>query len=287
MRIGARLPTSGHGLDRDSLLGGAIALEAAGADSLWVSDHVLQPAKIDSSYPYSADGSVTWDSTVPYYEAIAVLGAVAAVTSRIELGTAVLVLPQRQPVVLAKQLATIDVIAGGRLALGVGAGWMAQEFAALGADFVGRGRVMNEWISVLRECWTGEPPARETPDYTMPAGMITRPVPTRPIPILVGGMSGAALRRVIALGDGWIAQAECTPVGAEEVVATYAALCAGWLIAGREPGSLRSVVRLSGEATSLDDVLPMLGAAGIQEVVLSLPADGDVAGLMARARAAL
>ncbi|MFW8745246.1 LLM class flavin-dependent oxidoreductase, partial [Mesorhizobium japonicum] len=138
MLIGVRLPTAGPAASRDGLLDAARELEQAGAEALWVSDHVVQPREIASPYPYAEDGRATWDPTVPQLEAVTALAAVAAVTTRVRLGTAVLVLPQRQPVLLAQQLAAVDVIAGGRLVIGVGAGWLAEEFAALGVDFARR-----------------------------------------------------------------------------------------------------------------------------------------------------
>ena len=157
LRIGAKVPNSGP---LPAALGiGAMAaeLERAGFDSLWVSDHVVMPAAISSAYPFAADGKVTWPTDAPYIDAMIALTAIAAATQRARIGTAVLVLPLRQPVVLAKQAASVDVLSGGRLDLGVGAGWLAEEFAALNVPFAGRGERLDEWIKVLRAVWTGSP----------------------------------------------------------------------------------------------------------------------------------
>src|SRR5215475_10782521 len=132
MRIGAKVPNSGPLPTERGIGAMAAELEQAGFDSLWVSDHVVMPAVIASRYPFAADGKATWPADTPYIDAMIALTAIAAATQQARIGTAVLVLPLRQPVVLAKQAASIDVLSGGRLDLGIGAGWLAEEFAALG-----------------------------------------------------------------------------------------------------------------------------------------------------------
>ncbi|WP_053225698.1 TIGR03619 family F420-dependent LLM class oxidoreductase [Solirubrobacter soli] len=199
MRIGAKLPNSGP-LSAD-IPAAAVALERAGFDSLWVADHIVMPERIESPYPF---GQVTWATDIPYVDALIALALAAAVTTRVRLGTAALVLPQRNPVQLAKQAASIDVASGGRLELGVGAGWLAEEFAALNVPFERRGARMDEWIAILRECWTGRTDARRSEFYDLPEGTLCLPAPSE-IPILIGGHSPAALRRA-ARNSGWLAQ---------------------------------------------------------------------------------
>src|SRR5262245_48583876 len=135
VRIGAKLPNSGAVALQRGIPEMARALEDAGFDSLWVSDHVVMPAAIDSRYPFSRDGRATWATDTPYVDALVALALAAAVTRRVTLGTAVLVLPLRHPIVFAKQAASIDAASGGRLQLGVGAGWLAEEFEALDVPF--------------------------------------------------------------------------------------------------------------------------------------------------------
>jgi alkanesulfonate monooxygenase SsuD/methylene tetrahydromethanopterin reductase-like flavin-dependent oxidoreductase (luciferase family) len=135
----------------------AAQLEAAGFDSLWVSDHIVLPSAIESRYPFAADGRATWPTDTPYFDAMVALALIAQATEHAAIGTAVLVLPLRQPVVFAKQAASIDVASGGRLRLGVGAGWLEEEFDALNVPFAGRGRRLEEWIALTRACWTGAP----------------------------------------------------------------------------------------------------------------------------------
>jgi probable F420-dependent oxidoreductase len=202
MRIGAKLPNSGP-LSAD-IPATAATLERAGFDSLWVADHIVMPETIESRYPFAADGRATWPTDTPYVDALIALALAAAVTKRVRLGTAALVLPQRNPVQLAKQAASIDVASGGRLELGVGAGWLAEEFAALNVPFARRGARMDEWIAILRECWTGRTSARHSDFYDLPAGTLCLPAPSA-IPLLIGGHSPAALRRARD-NDGWLVQ---------------------------------------------------------------------------------
>lgn len=284
IRLGFRLPTSGAGIDPAEVIGTARALEDAGAASLWVSDHVVQPTVIRSRYPYSADGRAAWDPTADYLEAVTTLAAVAVATERVELGTAVLVLPQRSPILLAKQLATVSAFARGRLALGVGAGWLEEEFAALGADFSARGRVLDEWIGVLRRAWTGALPPFDGEHVAWSDELAVRPTPVAPIPVLIGGMGAAALRRVVRHGDGWIAQiaADAPPSGGSglgTVAAAVARLREAMAEAGRPFDSLRVVVRCSGPLSG-PRLVALVGAfadLGVADLVLDTPRDAAAA----------
>ena len=206
MRIGAKVPNSGPLPERLGIGAMAASLEAAGFESLWVSDHIVLPAQIDSRYPFAEDGRATWATDTPYFDALIALALIAQATERATIGTAVLVLPLRQPVVFAKQAASIDVASGGRLSLGVGAGWLEEEFNAINVPFAARGRRLDEWISITRACWTGTPGASRSEFYDLPADVIALPRPAHPVPLLIGGHSAVALRRAGRTGDGWLAQ---------------------------------------------------------------------------------
>jgi probable F420-dependent oxidoreductase len=184
----------------------AVAAEEAGAESVWVSDHLLMVDADTTDYPFSADGRPTWPADTPYLEAMTSCAFIAAATQRCRVGTAVLVLPQRHVLELAKVAATIDVLSGGRLVLGVGAGWYRDEFAALGYDFERRGRRMGEMLQVLRSCWTGRPEPFVGAELRVLPGIVLEPQPRQPggPPLLVGGTSAAALRRAAVHGDGWL-----------------------------------------------------------------------------------
>lgn len=166
--------------------------EALGFDSIWVTDHIVMP------HPH-----VQRFGTL-FYEALAVLSYMAACTSRIRIGTSVMILPYRNPLFLAKNLATVDVLSGGRLIAGVAVGWMEEEFAALGVPFAGRGRRGDEYIRILKCLWTEAQPRFEGQFHKF-EGILAEPKPIQKPhpPIWVGGTSDAAIRRAAELGDGW------------------------------------------------------------------------------------
>ncbi|QXW01349.1 TIGR03619 family F420-dependent LLM class oxidoreductase [Rhodococcus globerulus] len=182
--------------------------ETLGADSLWIGDHVVLSATDKSRYPYDAEGIARWSLNSQWLEPLTTLAAVAVCTTRATIGTNVLVLTQRHPVLAAKIAATVDFLSGGRLRLGVGAGWQTSEIEALGWTFEDRGRRLNEAIDVLRACWQGDVPALSGAVFDLPEGLRCYPRPVAgTIPVLIGGMSNAAQRRALARGDGWIALA--------------------------------------------------------------------------------
>jgi probable F420-dependent oxidoreductase len=174
----------------------ARAAEQAGFESLWTGEHVVLP---DPQAPPSPSPPET-----PFLDPAVALAAVATHTTKVRLGTGIIILPQRNPLVLAKELATVDVVSGGRLIFGLGAGYLEPEFAALGVPFAGRGPRTDEYIEVMRALWTQEQPSFAG-EHVSFAGIqaMPRPVQKPHPPIVVGGMSAAALRRAVARGDGW------------------------------------------------------------------------------------
>ena len=171
-----------------------------------MADHIVSPRRVASAYPYAADGVSPFAPDLPFYEPLAVLTFLAGCTRRVRLGTHVLIIPYRPPVLTAKILATLDVLSGGRLILGAGVGWMAEEFRALGAPaYEARGEVTDEYLRLFKALWTGDDPHYEG-KYVRVADVGFRPKPVqRPHPpIWIGGHSGPALRRAAVLGDGWM-----------------------------------------------------------------------------------
>ena len=142
-------------LDADQLLDVARAAEAVGFDGAFVSDHVFFPGELVSRYPYAPDGVPYFNANTPWLESFASMAAMAAVTTRLRFVTGVYILPLRHPLEVAKAAATVALLSNGRLALGVGTGWMREEFDALGREFAGRGRRMDEQIEVMRAVWRG------------------------------------------------------------------------------------------------------------------------------------
>jgi len=278
MRIGALVPNSGRWPLEIGIPSLARTLEAAGFQSLWVSDHIVLPETIESHYPFAADGRATWPTDTPYIDALIALALIAAATEKAAIGTAVLVLPLRHPVVFAKQAASIDVASGGRLKLGVGAGWLREEFEALGVPFEGRGGRLVEWMQIARDCWTGRPPARSSERYTLPAGVLALPRPAHEIPFLVGGHSPVALRRAGRRADGWLAQQSLSQLDPDELAAGVAAVRAAAEEAERDPASLEVILRLVDSAGRGDEIaraLPALAAAGVDEIVVNVDWEAD------------
>jgi len=187
----------------------ARAADACGWDGIVVSDHVVHPEKIESPYPYTRDGSTRWQAPAPWPDPWVAVGAMAAVTERIRFTTGIYVLPLRNPFVVAKAVSTAAVMSGDRVTLGVGVGWMKDEFDLLDQSFRNRGRRMDEMIEVMRTLWAGGMVEHHGEHYDF-GRLQMSPAPKARIPILIGGLSEPALRRVGRLGDGWISDIHTT-----------------------------------------------------------------------------
>jgi probable F420-dependent oxidoreductase len=188
--------------EADQLVELARIAEAVGFHGVMVSDHLFYPGKLDSRYPYSPDGHPGFTPDTPWPEPWSAIAAMAAVTTRLRFTTAVYILPLRHPLEVAKATATAAVLSGDRIALGIGSGWMKEEFDALGVDFATRGRRTDEMVEVLRKLWTGGMVEHHGKCFDFDRLQIA-PAPSAPLPIWVGGASDAALRRAARL-DGWI-----------------------------------------------------------------------------------
>ena len=181
----------------------AVLAEAHGWDAFVLSDHVVHPQAIASKYPYREDGERPWRADDPWPDVWVAAAAMGAVTTRLEFVTGVYVVPMRHPFHLAKALGTASVMTGGRVTLGLGLGWMRDEFALLGEDFDTRAARAEEMVEVMRKLWTGEMIEHHGRFYAFGPLNMRPPVPHR-IEILVGGVSDAAFRRIGRFGDGWM-----------------------------------------------------------------------------------
>jgi probable F420-dependent oxidoreductase len=205
VRIGVSLPNVGLDHGKEMLLPVAEASERLGFDSVWAAHHVALPYERASRYPYKHSGTeVAMAPGMQWLDPLVTLALVAGITDRVRLGTSVLVLPYRNPVNLAAETAALDVLSDGRLVLGVGAGWMREEFQALGIDPRERGARTDEYIQLLRTLWTQDP-ARFEGRFVSVDGLVlaTTPRSEGGPPIWVGGNTDVALRRALRLGDGW------------------------------------------------------------------------------------
>ena len=251
----------------------AVRAEELGYDSVWVNHHILNVGYIRDRL-----------EDRPYYDALTFLTWVAALTERVHLGTTVLVLPYLNPLVLAKSVATLDVLSGGRVTLGVGVGMLREENEALGSDFTTRGAYADESIEIMRELWTSEDPQYSGRFFEFGGDFKFSPKPTqRPgPPILIGGMSRAAMRRSAKLGDGWHPNSGSI----EDMAARTESLREMWRTEGRDPNEMQLVVRY--ELDVLDSAsdnpdTPMVGtpdqlaqsisgyeSLGVSEIVLGI-----------------
>ena len=203
MEFGCHLPVFGPAATRANLLSFAREMERLGYDSLWASDHIVVPHAISSRYPYSATGQFPLPPDATFLEPLTALAMVAGVTERVRLGTTVLVLPHRHPVLAAKALATLDHLSNGRVILGAGVGWMREEIELLGAPFDERGAWSDEAIRIMRACWRNERTHFRGRFFSFEdIGCYPKPV-RGDIPIWMGGHAKPALRRIVALADGW------------------------------------------------------------------------------------
>jgi probable F420-dependent oxidoreductase len=215
----------------------ACGAERAGFESLWTGEHVVMPAAYESVYPYSKDGRVPGGGAAEMADPLVWYAFAAALTERLRFTTGILVLPQRNPLVVAKQAATLDRLSGGRFSLGVGVGWLREEFEALGAPFEGRGQRHDDYVGALRALWSEPEASYASPHVSFQRARLT-PRPTAPIPIVVGGHSQAAARRAGRIGDGFF-PAKGSP---EELSALFKTARTSAREAGRDPDALELTV---------------------------------------------
>lgn len=264
MELGLLLPHLGPNAVPDHIIKIGKLAEELGFNSLWCNDHLIMPSDSDLSGTYGR-----------LFEGFITLAALSTVTENIKLGTGVMILPLRDPVLVAKQAATLDAFANGRLILGVGVGWEEEEYRFLNVDFYQRGRRCDEWLDVIRSVWQGTGIDVSSEVYHITEG-VSEPVPVQPDgpPILIGGNSGAAFRRAARLGDGWIAgsyvSVDQIVEGAQRIKDQAPVDHSGLLYAFRRPsGSLA-------ETAVADQMIVSLQAlknAGVQEAILALPVE--------------
>jgi probable F420-dependent oxidoreductase len=281
MEIGFGAPVSGAWATPQNLAAFARAAETAGYSSLWSFQRLLIPV-----------GSGLDPVYLSVLDPMAALSFAAAVTSRIRLGVAVVNLPFVSPGYLAKQSASVDILSGGRHDLGLGIGWMPEEFALTGGEMARRGARTAEYVDVLRKLWSGKPTAYDGEFYRVPAGT-QAPAPVQPSgpPILLGGMARPALERIGRIGDGWVTSSRTNLAKIDELIAIVKESAA---TAGRDPDSMRIVCRgvvragapvtsdggerllLSGDFDQIRADAEWLGTQGVTEVFYDLNWDPQI-----------
>ncbi len=263
MRLGLHALGIGAGANRAVIDAVAAAAERCGFATLWSGEHVVMVDRSQSRYPYSDDGQIAVPSTADWIDPMIGLSFAAAATSTIGIATGVLLLPEHNPVLVAKQAATLDTLSGGRLTLGVGIGWSREEFDALGVAFERRATRTAEYVAAMRTLWRDDI-ASFHGDFVRFDSVRVNPKPAhgRDIPVVLGGNSDAALRRVVAWGDGWYGFNLADVSAVAERVAFLENLCSE---CGRDPAELRLAVAL--RDLHVRDVAP-LAELGVDELVL-------------------
>lgn len=219
----------------ESLLPLVKQAENIGIESVWTGEHVMIPLEYASRYPYNASGKIDLAPEANFADPLIVLSHVAGQTTTLRLGTGINLLPQSNPLLMAKQVASLDHLSGGRLMLGLGVGWLEEEFRAMGAEFAGRGKRFDDYLAAMKKVWSGEVVEHKSGHLSW-SGFKSYPLPRqRPHPpIIIGGHSPAALRRVAKLGDGWFAFAK----DAHELAGMIAQMARAAGNAGRDPASI-------------------------------------------------
>jgi probable F420-dependent oxidoreductase len=266
MQFGIMFANTGHGASPAGATAVAEAAEAGGFDTIWTVEHVVVPSGYESPYPYDASGKMAGGAEeFDLPDPLVWLTWAAAKTSRIRLATGILILPQRNPVVTAKELATLDHLSGGRLSVGVGAGWLAEEFDALGVPFDDRGRRLDEYVAVMRALWSGGKTSFDG-EFFQFRDCISRPRPAQgSIPVIVGGDSAAAARRAGRLGDGYFPGGSSIEHIAERVELAKRTAEEH----GRDPASLQLIAGAAAPpGPKLDERIEQLAALGVAQTIV-------------------
>lgn len=263
MRLGLHALGIGIGARRPIIDAVAEAAEAAGFATLWAGEHVVMVDRSASTYPYSDDGQIAVPAEADWLDPMIALSFAAAASREIRLATGILLLPEHNPVLLAKEAASLDALSGGRLVLGIGVGWSREEFDALGVPFQRRGRRADEYLRAMRTLWREDVASFEGEFVSFASVRVNpKPVHERRVPVVIGGNSDAALRRVARLGDGWYGFNLDGVDAVRERLKRLDELCREL---GRDAGEIDVAVALS-QAEPAD--LPDLEDLGVDELVL-------------------
>lgn len=274
MKFGFNAPTAGPLAATDKLFRLVVEGEAMGFDYATISDHVVIPTDIQARYPYSDSGEFPAGARAERHEQLIEVAFLAAKTTRLRLVLSVMVVPHRPAVLAAKQLASIDVLSGGRLVVGIGAGWMKEEFEAIGApDFAQRGKVTDEYIKAFVELWTKEKP-HFAGDYVRFDNIVFahKPVQKPYPPIWVGGESGPALRRTARLGDAWY-PIGTNPANPLDSLARFKANVARLRKMTQEAGRKPDAVGLALRCTAFGETVPAKAGDGERRLFSGKPAE--------------
>lgn len=276
MKIGFMLPQFGEMASHENMFSMARLAEDQGFESVWAADHVIMPTEINTPYPYSKSADYIADPKGNHLEPFTMLGFIAGCTERIRMGFTVIVAPYRHPIVSGKMMASLDVLSKGRLIAGVGAGWLREEFDALGVSFEKRWAQTEEHIRIWKELWTAEEPAFDGAYYEF-SKVQCRPQPMQKPhpPITIGGNGMACFKRIVALADGWQVVSE----GPGDVYATNGDLAKDLDTlkrvaddAGRDFDTIEiTAVIIAGTPDGVLRDIPQYEALGVNRLILDFP----------------
>ena len=270
MKLGLMFANVGAGVQPEGAAAVARHAEQAGFESLWTVEHVVVPAGYESKYPYNRSGRMAGGDDVPIPDPLIWMSFVAAHTSTIKLATGMLILPQRSPLITAKELATLDVLSGGRVLLGVGLGWLEEEFRAIGVPFEGRGKRVVEGIEAMRVLWREDQPSYEGETVRFHDARLWPKPLNRSIPIVLGGHTELAARRAGRLADGFF-PGRSKP---EELEPLLRIMRESAEQAGRDPDS----IEITAGAPADPAFVEQLRALGVHRIVVP-PMAFDVDGM--------
>jgi probable F420-dependent oxidoreductase len=253
----------------EQMTGLAQLAEGAGWESVWTFEHVIIPMEYQSKYPYSADGRMAAAPDMVLIDPLIALSAIAAATKTIRLGTGVNILSQTNPLYMAKQAASLDMLSDGRFMLGVGIGWLREEFDALGVPFERRGARFDDYVVAMKKVWSGEVVEHDS-DFLNWHGFKSYPVPAQKphLPIIMGGNKGKIYQRIARHGDGWFAPT-ADPAELRTALADIAAACAD---ADRDPTEIEITCMWPGQGGK--DAVARLAEVGVHRLVVPLFALG-------------
>lgn len=265
MKIGL-IPANIGSPTGELMIGMAKLAEQVGFESIWTFEHVIIPIDYESKYPYSADGKMGVDPDANFVDPLIALSAIAAATKTIRLGTGVNILSQANPLYVAKQAASLDFVSGGRFELGVGIGWLREEFKACGTPFERRGARFDDYVQAMRKVWSGDVVEHQSEflDWT---GFKSNPTPVQdPFPVVIGGTKGKAFERVARYGNGWFAPT-ASPAQLEPLLSQLDEACSA---ASRDRSEIEVTAMWFPNPEDLSDV-ERYAALGVGRLVVPLP----------------
>ncbi len=255
----------------EQMIGLAQLAEASGYESVWTFEHVIVPLDYDSKYPYNDSGKMGADPETNLIDPLIALTAIAANTKTLRLGTGVNILSQVNPLLLAKQAASLDMLSNGRFMLGVGIGWLREEFDAMGTPFERRGARFDDYVAAMRKVWSGDVVEHQS-DFLNWSGFKSYPLPAQKpgVPIIMGGNKGKIFERTATLGDGWFAPASSP----EELAPLLEPLKAACADAGRDYASVELTAMWPGQGgVAAVNAFAELGVSRLVVPIMALGAD--------------